>query len=240
MMEKRIKTSLLIIAVMSIMVVGCIATPLMSREGSHTEVIDVEEADAVSAEVIMGAGKLEVQSGAEALLEGEFHYSYRDYAPDISYRVRSNGTGDLIIEQDDGPNFRVQTTYKNEWELVFNDAVPLDLEITLGAGESILDLADLNLESFELKMGAGSSYVDLSGEIEHDLTVNIQGGVGELTVILPPETNINAEVTGGLGEINTQGLYQEGHQFTSKYSGSGPVLYITIEAGIGQLNMLVQ
>jgi len=240
MMERRIKSSLLIIAVMSIAVVGCIATPVMSREGSHTDVIDVEEADSVSAEVIMGAGKLEVQSGAEALLEGEFHYSYRDYAPDISYRVRSNGTGDLIIEQDDGPNFRIPSNYKNEWELVFNDTIPLDLEITLGAGESILDLADLNLESFELKMGAGASYIDLSGVIEHDLTVNIQGGVGELTVILPPETNINAEVTGGLGEINTQGLYQEGHQFTSKYSGSGPVLNITIEAGIGQLNMMVQ
>jgi len=240
MMEKRIKISLLVITVLSIAVVGCIATPLMSREGSHSEVIDVEEADSVSAEIIMGAGKLEVQSGAEALLEGEFHYSFRDYAPDITYRVRSNGTGDLKIEQDNGPKFRVQSNYKNEWELLFNDTVPLDLEITLGAGESILELADLNLESFELQMGAGASTIDLSGILEHDLPVNIQGGVGELTVILPPETNINAEVTGGLGEINTQGLYQEGQQFTSKYSGSGPVLNITIEAGIGQLNMMVQ
>jgi len=240
MMERRIKTSLLIIAVMSIAVVGCIATPVMSRVGSHSEVIDVEEADSVSAEIIMGAGILEVQSGAEALLEGEFHYSFRDYAPDITYRVRSNGTGDLKIEQDNGPKFRVQSNYKNEWELLFNDTVPLDLEITLGAGESILELADLNLESFELRMGAGASTIDLSGLLKHDLPVSIQGGVGELTVILPPETNINAEVTGGLGEINTQGLYQEGHQFTSKYSGSGPVLNITIEAGIGQLNMLVQ
>ncbi len=240
MIERRIKTSILIIAVLSIMVVSCIATPVTSRVGSHSEVIDVEEADSVSAEIIMGAGKLEVQSGAEALLEGEFHYSLRDYAPDITYRVRSNGTGDLKIEQDDGPKFRVQSNYKNEWELLFNDTVPLDLEITLGVGESILELADLNLESFELQMGVGASTIDLSGKLEHDLPVKIQGGVGELTVILPPETNINAEVTGGLGEINTLGLYQEGHQFTSKYSGSGPVLNITIEAGIGQLNMMVQ
>jgi hypothetical protein len=240
MIERRIKTSLLIIAVLSISVAACIATPMMSRVGSHSEVIDVEEADSVSAEIIMGAGKLEVQSGAEALLEGEFHYSFREYAPDITYRVRSNGTGDLKIEQENGPKFRAQSNYKNEWELLFNDNVPLDLEITLGAGESILELADLNLESFELQMGAGASTIDLSGRLEHDLPVNIQGGVGELTVILPPETNINAEVTGGLGEINTQGLYQEGHQFTSKYSGSGPKLNITIEAGIGQLSMMVQ
>ncbi|MCJ7716902.1 MAG: hypothetical protein MUO54_10355, partial [Anaerolineales bacterium] len=158
----------------------------------------------------------------------------------ITYRVRDNGTGDLRIEQEDGPKFRVQSNYKNDWELIFNDSVPLELEVTLGAGESILELADLNLESFELKMGAGSSYVDLSGELEHDLSVNMQGGVGELTVVLPPETNLDIEVTGGLGEINTQGLYQEGNQFVSKYSGSGPVLSITIEAGIGQLNLIVE
>ena len=239
-MDKRIKFSLFLIAALLIAAGGCVAIPEVSMVGSHTEVIDAEDADSVTAEIVMGAGKLVVQSGTEALMEGEFHYSYRDYAPDITYRVRSGGRGDLLVEQDDGPNFRVQTNYKNEWELVFNEEIPLNLDITLGAGESILDLADLNLGSFSLKMGAGSSYVDLSGTLDQDLSVNIQGGVGELTVLLPPDTNINAEVTGGLGEINIKGLLQDGEMYVSKYSGSGPVVNITIEVGIGQLNLLVQ
>ena len=239
-MDKRIKFSLLLTAALSIAAVSCVAFPAVSRTGSHSEVIDAENADSVTAEIVMGAGKLEVQSGTEALMEGEFHYSYRDYAPDITYRVRSGGRGDLLVEQDDGPKFRVQSNYKNEWELVFNEEIPLDLEITLGAGESILDLADLNLESFALKMGAGAAYVDLSGALDKDLSVHIQGGVGELTVLLPLDTNINAKVTGGLGEINTKGLDQDGEIFVSKYSGSGPVVNIIIEAGIGQLNLLVQ
>ncbi len=240
LMDKRIKFSLHLIAVLSIAVVSCIAIPVVSRVGSHSEVIDLEDAESVTAEIMMGAGKLVVQSGTEALMEGEFHYSYRDYAPDITYHVRSGGRGDLQVVQDDGPKFRVQLNYKNEWELVFNEEIPLDLDITLGAGESVLDLTNLNLESFALKMGAGASYLDLSGTLDQDLSVTIQGGVGELTLLLPPETNINVEVTGGLGEINTKGLYRDGALFVSKYSGSGSVVNIKIEAGIGQLNLLVQ
>ncbi len=239
-MDKRIKFSLFLIAALSIAAVSCTAIPAVGRIGSHTEVIDAEDADSVTVEIIMGAGKLIVQSGAEALMEGEFHYSYQDYDPDITYRLRSGGRGDLLVEQDCVPKFRVQSNYKNEWELVFNEEIPLDLDITLGAGESILDLADLNLESFALKMGAGAAYVDLSGTLDQDLSVNIQGGVGELTVLLPPDTNINAEVTGGLGEINAKGLDRDGEMFVSKYSGSGAVVNIIIEAGIGQLNILVQ
>jgi hypothetical protein len=239
-MDERIKFGLLLLIVLSIAAVSCMSIPAVSSVGSHTEVIDLEDAESVTAEIMMGAGKLAVQSGTEALMEGEFHYSFREYAPDITYHVRSDGRGDLQVEQDDGPKFRVQSNYKNEWELVFNEEIPLDLDITLGAGESILDMADLNLESFALKMGAGSAYVDLSGTRDQDLSVNIQGGVGELTVLLPPETNIIAEVTGGLGEINTKGLYRDGELFVSKYSGSGSVVNIKIEAGIGQLNLLVQ
>ncbi len=239
-MDKRIKVILLLIAALSITAAGCVAIPAVSSVESHTEVIDLEDAESVTAEIIMGAGKLVVQSGTEALMEGEFHYSYRDYAPDITYRVRSSGRGDLLVEQDGGSNFRVPSNYKNEWELIFNEEIPLDLDITLGAGESVLDLADLNLGSFVLKMGAGSSYVDLGGILNQDIVVNIQGGVGELTVLLPLDTNIIAEVTGGLGEINIKGLDREGEMLVSNYSGPGPVLNITIEAGIGQLNLLVQ
>ncbi len=239
-MDKRIKFCMFLIAGLSIAAAGCVAIPVVSSAGSYTEVIDAEDAESVAAEIMMGAGKLVVQSGTAALMEGEFNYSHQDYAPDITYRVRSGGRGDLLVEQDDDPKFHVQSDYKNEWELDFNEEIPLDLDITLGAGESILDLAELNLESFALKMGAGSAYVDLSGTFDQDLSITIQGGVGELTVLLPVDTNINAEVTGGLGEINTRGLDRVGEMFVSKHSGSGPVMNITIEAGIGQLNLLVQ
>ena len=239
-MSKNAKTLVLIIALLSFATVSCIATPAIGKVQRHTDMVELDDAETVTAEIIMGAGKLVVQSGTEALMEGEFIYNFPEYAADISYRVSSGGRGNLQVVQDDGPRFRIRSNYKNEWELTFNEDIPLDLDVTLGAGESVLDLVDLNLTSFQLTMGAGVAYLDLSGKFDQDLNVSIKGGVGELTLLLPPDTNIEAVVNGGLGEINTQGLYQEGDEFVSKYSGSGPVLKVSIDGGVGQLNLLVQ
>jgi hypothetical protein len=240
MMDYRIKKILIIIGLVSLSAVSCVATPIAGRVSSHSEQISLDGAESVQAQILMGAGKLVVEGGADQLMEGDFTYTYREYAPDIDYRVRLNEVGVLDIKQEDKPGIRVNTNYRNDWVLKFNEDVPLELNITLGAGESDLDLSELNLENFSLQMGAGAAYIDLSGDLDDDLRVNIQGGVGELTVVLPADTNIELDVQSGLGEINTSGLNREGNLYVGKYSGSGPVLYVSIEVGVGQLNLMVQ
>ena len=240
MMDYRIKKAIIIIGLVSLSAVSCVATPIAGRVGSHSEEISLDGAESVQAQILMGAGKLVVEGGADQLMEGDFTYTYPEYAPDIDYRVRLNEVGVLDIKQEDKPGIRVNTNYRNDWVLKFNEDVPLELDITLGAGESDLNLSELNLENFSLQMGAGAAYIDLSGDLDDDLQVNIQGGVGELTVVLPDNTNIEVEVQSGLGEINTRGLNRDGNLYVGKYSGSGSVLYVSIEVGIGELNLLVQ
>jgi hypothetical protein len=239
-MDKRLKVIIVIIGMISFLFVGCVVSPEYVRTRSHSEDVSLEDAESVQAEILMGAGKLAIDSGADQLLEGDFIYSLTEYLPDISYRVSDDGVGILKVEQEDEPRVRVASNYKNEWELAFNDQVPLEIEVTLGAGDADLDLSGLNLEYFSLKVGAGAAYVDLNGEYQHDLEVVIQGGVGELTLILPSDINIEANVTGGLGEINTSGLNRQGDLYISQYSGSGPDLTIDINGGIGQVNLLVR
>ncbi len=240
MMDNRIKKILIIIGLVSLSAVSCVVTPIAGRVRSHSDEVSLDGAESVQAEILMGAGKLVIEGGADQLMEGDFTYTYRDYAPDIDYRVRLNEVGVLEVKQEDKPGIRVNTNYRNDWVLKFNEDVPLELDVTLGAGESDLDLSELNLDSFSLQMGAGAAYIDLNGDLDDDLQVNIQGGVGELTVVLPADTNIEVKVQGGLGEINTSGLNRNGNLYVGKYSGSGPVLYISIEVGIGELNLLVQ
>ena len=178
-----------------------------------------------------------VQSHTE---EVDLGYSHPSLAPDIHYRVRNSGVGDLDIEQDDSPKFQDYANYLNEWDLALNSEIPLELIVTLGAGESELFLSDLNLESFTMQIGAGESTLDLSDYSGQNLEVDIQGGVGELTVFLPSDARIESNVRGGLGEINTTGLSYENGLYVRDYSGTGPVIEIRIEAGIGQLNLIVQ
>ncbi len=239
-MDYRIKKVLMIIGLVSLSAVSCVVNPIAGRIRSHSDQVSLDGAESVQAEVLMGAGKLVVEGGADQLLEGDFTYSYREYAPDIDYRVRMNEVGVLEVKQEDKPGIRVNANYRNDWVLKFNEDVPLVLDVTLGAGKSDFDLSRLNLNSFCLQMGAGEAYVDLNGDFDDDLQVNIQGGVGELTVVLPADTKIEVKVQGGLGEINTSGLNREGNLYVGQYSGSGPVLYVSIEVGIGELTLLVQ
>jgi hypothetical protein len=239
-MENKIKKLLMIIGVVSLSITSCVVNPVEGRVRSHSDEVSLDGAESVQAEILMGAGKLVVEAGAKELMEGYFTYNYREYAPDIDYRVRNNNVGILEIKQEDKPGVNVSRNYRNDWEIKFNKDVPLELDITLGAGENDLDLSELNLVAFSLQMGAGEADIDLDGVFEDDLRVDIQGGVGELTVLLPADTNLEVEVQGGLGEINTSGLDRDGNLYVGEYSGSGPVLYISIEAGIGQLNLSVQ
>ncbi|MEJ2411679.1 MAG: toast rack family protein, partial [Anaerolineales bacterium] len=204
------------------------------------EEIGLQGADRVEAEVMMGAGELEVKGGADQLLEAVFRYSADDLVPDVVYRVGENSVGSLRVGQDERPANNFNGSYYNKWELRFNSEVPLTLILALGAGDCSLDLEDINLRTLALTMGAGEANLDLGAPSEQDLDVEIQGGVGQLTVNLPPDARIEAEVSGGLGEINLSGLQGTNGFYVSEYQGAGPVIRIKIQAGIGELNLLVR
>lgn len=236
---KNLKFVLIIFGMLGLAAGACVPAP--SRDLSQsTEELGLQGADRVEAEVIMGAGELEVKSGADQLLEAVFRYSDKDLVPDVVYSVGENSVGSLRVVQDERPANNFKGSYYNKWELRFNSEVPLALILALGAGDCSLDLEDFNLRSLALTMGAGEANLNLGAPSEQDLDVEIQGGVGQLTVNLPPDARIEAEVSGGLGEINLRGLQGTKGFYVSEYQGAGPVVRIKIQAGIGELNLLAR
>src|SRR5215213_6632702 len=111
----------------------------MERESQS---IDLENAQSVRAELRMGAGELNVTGGADALLEADFAYNVADWEPDVDYEVTGD-TGELKVEQGSGEDIPLGGEPRNEWDLRFNDDVPIDLSVQMGAGESDLDLDSL-------------------------------------------------------------------------------------------------
>lgn len=231
---------LLVFAVLSAAAAGCLFTWSSGSMQTRTETIPLEGMDKVVVELRMGAGELSIQSGSDALMEGEFRYSDSDYAPVIDYTTNSGSAGELIIEQEEITQFNLGNDYRLEWDLTFNENVLLDLYVALGAGKSSLDLTELKLSALELDLGAGEVEISLGGNLSEDLRVYIQGGVGELIVTLPDETPIRAEVAGGLGEINVEGLSRDGGAYTSQEYGTGPAIELDIEGGIGEVDLLVR
>jgi hypothetical protein len=186
----------------------------------------------------MGAGELNLTGGVDALMEADFTYNVADWKPEVNYDV-SGDTGELIMEQGQGEGVPGGAA-RNEWDLRFNDDVPLDLSVQMGAGESDLDLDSLTLAGLDLAMGAGETTVDLTGDYEQDLAANIEGGVGEATVQLPSEVGVRVDAEGGLGEINTEGLQREGEAYVNDaYGDSDVTLDVDIRGGVGQINLEV-
>jgi hypothetical protein len=208
----------------------------MQRESQS---IQAENAQSVRANLRMGAGELNLTGGADQLMEADFAYNVPDWKPKVNYEV-SGDTGELTVRQGNGGGVRLGGDARNEWDIRFNDEVPTNLSVQIGAGESDLDLDDLTLTGLELEMGAGRTTIDLTGDYERDFVASIQGGVGQATVQLPSEVGVRVEAQGGLGEINAEGLQKEGEAYVNDaYGDSEVTLDVDIQGGVGQINLEV-
>jgi hypothetical protein len=184
----------------------------------------------------MGAGELRLR-GAEqaALLEASFEFNRERLRPEIDYHVTGD-KGVLVVRhgRHRGINFG---PVRNRWDLRLDRAVPLDLDVDLGAGKSDLDLRGLKLERVEIDMGVGEMDVDLRGPHAAGFLVKIDGGVGSGKLALPAEVGVRIKVDGGLGSVNIHGLRKEGGVYVNDAYGKSPVtIEIDIDAGIGSLN----
>jgi len=243
------------------LVTGCDAEALeIGALQTESTTVELGAAEQVSAEITMGAGRLEIGGGSDALLEAQFTYNVQGWKPEVSYEV-SDGSGRLIVDQPDtreGLSFDLDKI-RYEWDLALNEDVPMDLAVTVGAGDSRLELGGLALNrlGFEsgagdveidlrgstahdltVRMGAGDVSVDLSGNWQQDLSADIKGGLGRATVILPSATGVRVQVQGGLGQVNAAGLSRNGDVYTNDaYGESGTTLDINIEGGVGEINL---
>jgi len=205
---------------------------------TESRTVELADAESVDVDLRMGAGQLDIEGGADALMEAEFTYNVPEWEPIVDYSV-SGGQGELTVRQPDVEQLGLDD-YRYEWDLRFAEDVPLDLDVDLGAGQSTLDLAALSLTGLTVEIGAGQTTVDLNRAWEQDLDVEIRGGVGEATIYLPADVGVRAEVAGALGDLNVTGLSREDDGYVNDAFGeTEATLTLDIEGGIGQINLEV-
>jgi hypothetical protein len=203
---------------------------------TDSKTVEAAGAEAVEVNLKMGAGELRVSGGARALMEAEFTHRTRRQAPEVDYRV--TGTkGFLAVRQHRGGGVIIGGS-RNEWDVRINSRIPADLRINLGAGESTLDLAEVDLRSLTVDMGVGEMKLDLRGKHERNLDVSIDGGVGSGKLYLPREVGVRVRVDGGIGSVDAHEFNKNGHVYTNDAFGKSPVtIDISIDAGIGSIDL---
>lgn len=222
------------------------AGPLRHHRGSvsadvlhDSKTIDLQGATSVIASLNVGAGELDLSGGASHLLESKFDYNEVEGAPEVKYYT-SGTTGNLSVEQrhEGGIHWGNES---NHWELKLADDTPMELTVKMGAGEGDLHMQGLQLTRLQVEMGAGELNLDLSGPWKKDFTGTIHGGVGEATVRLPNDVGVIVHASGGIGSVDASGLHESGDEYTNDAYGKSPItLRITVEGGIGQINLICE
>src|SRR5215475_4031880 len=175
----------------------------VKHESQH---IDLQGANTMNASIQSPAGMLTIDGGSSRALEADFNFAEAYGAPTVDYHV-SSGIGQINVTQDhDGPHFGVS---HNDWNLRFNNSIPLELKVEMGAGEGRLHLRDVPVTRLTLNMGAGRVMVDLSGDRKKDVDADIEGGVGEATIRLPRNVGVVARAEGGIGGIFAPGFKKQ-------------------------------
>ena len=203
---------------------------------TDTKSVEAAGAESVEVNLKMGAGELRVSGGARALMEADFTYRTRRRPPEVDYHV-SGGRGVLTVRhrRSGGPFLG---SSKNEWDVRLNGGIPVKLEVDLGAGESRLDLSDIDLRSLSVDMGVGEMKLDLRGRYEQNLEVSIDGGIGSGTIYLPGHAGVRVRVDGGIGSVHAPGFSKSGHVYTNDAYGKAPVtIDVSVDAGIGSIDL---
>ncbi|MFN8530652.1 MAG: hypothetical protein U0670_18765 [Anaerolineae bacterium] len=183
--------------------------------------------------------------------EGKLIEANLIYVGDIRFSAETNDEGVRVVSlsQSAGAKqwFRgalgwIGSKRQLRWDVGLSAALPMDLDIRGGVGESVIDLRGLNLTKLHVSGGAGEMKLLIPagkyetsldcgvGEIkltvqagaEVDLTIG--GGVGELNVIVEPGATIATKIRGGVGEVDVQ------------VPESTPTS-VTVKSGIGGVNV---
>jgi hypothetical protein len=205
---------------------------------SHSEeVVELQGAKSVRAELKMGAGELNIEGGSSHLLNSRFLFNRKWDSPRVNYHV-SGDKGELEIAQDKGSGINFDAG-NNNWHLTFSNDVPIEFRIDMGASTGELKLRDMNVTELELHMGAGQVELDLTGPRKSDLNVTVKGGVGQATIRLPRDVAVRAHAAGGIGSIDAEGLKKDGSDYTNDMWGKTPhKITLDVQGGIGEIELI--
>ncbi len=222
----------------SLLLLGLVATCDEPRNMmTETKTVDLEGAARAEVGLHMGAGEMHLRAAQQAaLLEASFEFNRERNRPEVDYRLFGDkGILEVRHARRHGVSFG---TTRNRWDLTLGQAVPLDLTIDLGAGQSDIDLRELKLDRVEIDMGVGEVNLDLRGPHASGFLVKIDGGVGSAKLALPAEVGVRVKIDGGIGSVSAHGLTKQAGAYVNDAYGKSPVtIEVDIDAGIGSVDL---
>lgn len=186
-----------------------------------------------------GAGRLLVGGGAAPLnlLEGSFVGGARQSVRREGGRVNLKLSADPVITPLDMPWIAGNEGLR--WDVRLARGLPLDLIFHTGAGESRIDLRDLNVKKVRLETGASSTEMILPAAVRFT-SVEVSAGAASVVLRVPQGVAGRIHISGGLvgNKIDTQRFPHNGSMYeTPGYESAEHRVEIKVEAGVGSIEV---
>jgi len=179
-----------------------------------------------------GTNELYALSDSSNLIEGDL----RHYGALLTEFSESGSQASLEIGVSDSTVFGFGA--EERWNIGLNPRVTYTLDLSLGVGQSTIDLGELTLSGGRIDVGVGSAEVQLpaSGRF----TLGVDGGVGELRIIAPRDVALRAEVDTGVGNFNAGARLRsigDNVYETEGFASAENAMTLIINVGVGAVTI---
>jgi hypothetical protein len=201
----------------------------------------LEDASRANVAIARGDGMVAVKALPEpsALLDGTVRLPDNEKLS-TSYAVQ-NGTANLSLKSEGtfvglGP---VNGDWYR-WDLGLNPEVPMSLRVDQGAGEAVLDLSELKVDSVSENQAVGTTTMTLPRA--GDAQARLNAAIGSVTVIVPQGVGMRLHTSGVfIGTSVPDGYAQQGALYTSPgYDGAAHQVDVYISMAFGTLSVQQQ
>jgi DUF4097 and DUF4098 domain-containing protein YvlB len=238
----------LALMVILLMVSGC-TTVQVGELQTESRIVELENADSVDVELDMSRGEMNIAGGANKLLDAEFRYNVVAWKPKIDYNVIAD-KGKLIIRQSQVPGI-VGPNARNEWDLRFNENVPIDLKIDVSSGNCDLNMDNSMLKTFEIDSSSGNVDVILIGnqsllqEVNLDMSsgatsLDLSGNYPSLSkmTIDSSSGNVDADLNGNYSSLSSVDIdLSSGNAFIDLSGNWESDAQVELAASSGQITL---
>lgn len=125
----------------------------------------------------------------------------------------------------------------------FDSLNPVRMEqLTYKTGASQVDLEGLgnaNVAEVIFEGGAGSYTLDFYGDLQQDVSVRLSAGMSNIRINVPENARVRVEIGGGLSNVSVGGTWTTDGDVYER-NGTGPLINIKIDMGLGNLELRVR
>ena len=213
-----------------------VAGPAETRSISYA----LAEVSAAEIQLRHGVGRLSLDAlpdGDAQVIAGTIATG-RGESLDASYRIDGDVAEVEIASRQRGPSFNVDGS-RRSWDLDLTRAVPIDLSIDTGVGESELLLRDVRLSDFDLDAGVGEVRVTLPRFGGY--TGEIDAGVGTVHLRIPRSVEVRMQIETGLGGVDVRGTWtrENDRYLSSGWQDAAPSgrVELRVSGGVGEITV---